>query len=196
MSGTGIHWVVETPASTYALGKSDKDSLQKSFPASPINIATAAEGDVGPTGIAAGTKLDNTVIKEQYNKSLIRLVTENDLFGNVDLLYHQPTTSNKPPNMYNVDQQYDLPASSGGRILAWAPNIASPGVENGLNPLRQPESGTVAAKEITDGQGAAFTSPPGGTNPYVSSQAISFGLGTTAPLKIGTFRLGKRTSPL
>lgn len=196
MSGTGIHWTIETPASTYALGKSDKNSLQQSFPASPMNSSTAAEGDVGPTGIAVGVKLENGVVKEQYNKALTRLVTENDLFGNVDLLYYQPSTPNKPPVMNNVDQQYDLPASSGGRTFAWAPNIASPGPENGLNPLRQPESGATAAKEITDGQGAAFNSPPGGTNPYASSQVISLGLGTTAPLKIGTFRLGKRTSPL
>lgn len=181
--GRGIHYIVQVPTSEYGFGKRDVISLTDSFPASPLLRDTPS------AGVGLGVRLTNENIVAQANRFLEGKVEGNDLFESaVDLRYHHPDgpTNLQPPNLDGPDQvgtdNTDKP------VFMWAPNIASPGPENGLNPLAQPESGIDAAKRLTDGQGGAFNAPDSGINPKLTSRKISTGL------KIGTLNFGKGSS--
>lgn len=182
MSGTGIHWIVEpgTTPSAYSLGKRDDASLKQSFPASPLNRATPAA--------AAGIdeKLLNTNVIAQANTFLESSVLGNDLFGGtVDLRYNHPDGPDnlKPPALTDVNQT--VTDARGTTVFAWAPNIAT----GDLNTGNQPDSGVEASIEITNGNGGAFTAPPGANNPRATSEVIATGL------RIGSLRLGVGSIP-
>ena len=152
---------VETPASTRALGDSDKESLQTAFASSPIHNG----------------QLTDSTLKEQFIE-LVQVGVVNDgghTFGEFDRDYPDA------PNLQEV-------VVGGGGLPGspYAPNIASPGEGNGLNPASIPSAGVEVTQDARGGgdpfPGNSLASP-NDTSKVISEQTI----------RIGSLKMGQST---
>jgi hypothetical protein len=149
---------VEVPVSTRGNGKSDTKTLQKAFPSSPIY---------------KGELTDQVILEEGQTLLVDGLVNDGGhTFGEFDRDY------SASPDIENEVQTggAGLPGSP------FAPNIASPGEGNGLNPQSIPDTG-VEATENARGSGDPF---PG--NGLIAPKKTSK---NTSEQKIGSLKFGK-----
>lgn len=149
---------VEVPATTRGNGSSDTKTLQKAFPSSPIYSG----------------ELTDAVVREEGQTLLVDgLVNDGGhTFGTFDRDYVGSPDIEKEVQTGGAG----LPGSP------FAPNIASPGAGNGLDPTKIPATG-VEATESARGSGDPF---PGNGLESPNKTTKS-----TAAQKIGSLKFGK-----
>lgn len=154
--------IVDTPASVRALGSHDKEAMQTAFASSPIHKG----------------ELTDVTMKEKFVK-LVQEEIINDgghTFGTYD------------PNHPDAPNLAEVVVGGGGLPGSpYAPNIASPGEGNGLNPAAIPAEG-VNVTQAARGGGDPFPgnslASPSDTTKTITEQTIRIGslkFGTSTP---------------
>lgn len=117
-------YLAQTPPTTFALGKSDTISRQRAFGSSPFNNGF----DDG------GVRLSFSEPPELSGRGFDAVLSDGGyMFGSVSRYYPDA------PDLNSVEV-----GGAGKPGSPWAPNIASPGEGNGLNPSSIPAVGVGA----------------------------------------------------
>lgn len=154
--------IVDTPASVRALGSSDKEALQTAFASSPIHRG----------------ELTDVTMKELF---VVQVQEETINDGGHTFGLFDPNFSGAPNLAEVVVGGGGLPGSP------YAPNIASPGEGNGVNPAAIPAAGvevTMAARGGGDPFPGNSLASPSDTSKVISEQTIRIGslkFGTSTP---------------